>query len=128
MTDMPEIMQMAQQLARHAGTRQAIIARNVANADTPGYRAQDLGNFADTYRKGGTLALRTTRPGHIGAADTAFTARVRNVEGPTSPNGNSVSLEEEMLRGASTLRDHDLALAVYRSAIGILRTSLGRAR
>jgi hypothetical protein len=38
---------------------------NVANADTPGYRAGDLRPFAETYRAMPSLALRTTRPGHM---------------------------------------------------------------
>lgn len=126
MTDMPEILQMAHQLARHAGARQTVIARNVAHADTPGYRAADIAGFAETYRSSGALPLRATRPGHLGAAPGTAAPQSHETDTPAAPNGNTVSLEEELLRAADTKRSHDLALAVYRSALGLLRTSLGR--
>ena len=40
-----ELTRMAQALAAHAGARMAVIAQNVANADTPGYKAKDLPDF-----------------------------------------------------------------------------------
>ncbi|TCP61194.1 flagellar basal-body rod protein FlgB [Rhodovulum bhavnagarense] len=125
---MPEILQMAQALARHASARQAIIARNVANADTPGYRARDVAAFSDSYRAVATLPLRITRQGHLGATRADTLPRIRPAMAPAAPNGNTVSLEEEMLRAAQTQRANTLALSVYRSALGILRTSLGRTR
>ena len=43
-----------------------------------------------------------------------------------SPNGNTVSLETEMLNGVEVAREHSQALAIYKHALGIIRTSLGR--
>ena len=65
-----ELTRMAQSLAAHAGARMALVAQNVAHADTPGYRARDLPAFADVY-DGAETALRATRPGHIGTAAVA---------------------------------------------------------
>jgi flagellar basal-body rod protein FlgB len=45
-----------------------------------------------------------------------------------SPNGNTVSLETELVRSASAKRQHDVSLAIYRSSLDILRASLGRGR
>ena len=42
-----DILRMAQAYATHAATRQQAIAQNVANADTPGYRARDAIPFSD---------------------------------------------------------------------------------
>jgi flagellar basal-body rod protein FlgB len=128
MFEMLEIFRMAQGLAVHAGERQSVIARNVANADTPGYRAQDIEDFAKIYEGAGDgLALKATRPGHI-AAEGGLTHGARLVDSPDDydPNGNTVSLEDEMVKAAEVRRQHDMALAVYRSSLGILRTSLGR--
>ena len=44
-----EITKMAQGFARHAGARQAEIARNMAHADTPGFKARDMPAFAEVY-------------------------------------------------------------------------------
>jgi len=123
-----EIFQMAYGLARHAAARQAIVARNVANADTPGYRARDLASFSETYaRPAREVMLRTSRPGHLVAPDgVGPAAGARLTDDPVSPNGNSVSLESEMVRAAEIRRQHELALSVYSTSLNILRSSLGR--
>ena len=43
------VFKTAHAMAVHAGARQALIAQNVANADTPGYRARDLPSFAESF-------------------------------------------------------------------------------
>ncbi|WP_343116389.1 FlgB family protein [Ostreiculturibacter nitratireducens] len=128
MFDKLEILQMAQAMATHAATRQGAIAENVANADTPGYRARDLASFAETYRAGNGAPMRATRNGHLDELvehrEPEPLARAR--PGSESPNGNTVSLELEMVAAADVKREHDLALAIYQTSMGILRTGLGR--
>ncbi len=129
MLETPYVMKLAQSLARHAGARQTQIAKNIANADTPGYRARDLVDFSDTYQRSEPAeAQRTTRSKHLtaSAAETAF--RSYDLGGEASPNGNTVSLETEMVRASEAKSAHDTALSVYRSSLDILRTSLGRGR
>ena len=46
--------------------------------------------------------------------------------GEPSPNGNTVSIEDELVRQADTKRQFDLSLSVYQSGLSLLRTSLGR--
>ncbi|OWY13084.1 flagellar biosynthesis protein FlgB [Thioclava sp. F34-6] len=122
-----EIMKMASAMARHAAARQSAVAENIANADTPGYAARDLPPFEDLYRSEVGGDLRATRPGHIGAASTITTGPEPLASpGVTSPDGNAVSLEEEMVRSVEVKREHDLSLAIYRSSLNILRSSLGR--
>jgi flagellar basal-body rod protein FlgB len=108
---------------RHGAARQALSAVNVANADTPGYRAQALPAFADTL--GGAPALRVTRPGHLGQV-AAPAARAFDAPGESAPNGNTVSLEAEMFASVQASREHGQALAVWRHALTVLRGSLGR--
>lgn len=122
------VFRLASAMAAHAGARQTVIARNMANADTPGYAAQDIPAFqalvdADTAG----FAPRATRPGHRfpGAAEAVFTPRDRP-GAAADPNGNSVALETEMISAAETMRQHDRALAIYRASLGILRGALGR--
>lgn len=120
-----ELLGMAQSLAQHAGQRQALVAQNVANADTAGYKAKDYASFGETYKRAQpTEGLRTTRAGHVFAGESRGTLLQATETGdPSSPNGNSVSLETEMMRGAEVRQQHDLALAVFRSSLTILRTS-----
>jgi len=116
MFDRLEIFDLAGTRARHAAARQAVVAQNIANADTPGYRARDINDFSETLR-----AMRT-RTG----SDGALPIRTMDAGGPASPNGNTVSLELEMLRGIEAQRAHSRALRVYGSAMTILRASIGR--
>lgn len=127
MFDKLEIVRTAQALSAHAGARQAVIARNVANADTPGYKAQDLPDFAATVAGG--EAMRATRPGHLGGTGAGLPDPVPlATPGAASPDGNTVSLEGEMVRAVQVRQQHEMALAVYRSVSEITRTALGRGR
>jgi flagellar basal-body rod protein FlgB len=121
-----EIVRMAQAMATHAGARQGAIATNIANADTPGYKAQDMPDFAESFAKGADTALRMTRAGHIGAQGGNPQLIARTTGGAAAPNGNTVSLESEMVKAVEVRQQHDMALAIYRSTSSILRTSLGR--
>ena len=47
MYDSLSLFRLAASMARHAGERQAVVARNMANADTPGYRAEATVPFSD---------------------------------------------------------------------------------
>ena len=128
MLDAPNLMKMAQSLARHAGARQAQIAKNIANADTPGYRARDLVDFSETYRKQDGTDVQTTRAKHMTGRETGPAFRTFDIGGEASPNGNNVSIEVEMARGTDAKSSHDLALTIYKSSLDILRSSIGRGR
>lgn len=122
-----EIFSVAQALAKHGAKRQSVIAQNVANADTPGYRARDLVAFSETYRGTTGNEMRTTRAGHgFGAETRDYVGRIDMVYRPdaASPNGNNVSLEQEIFAAARAKSAHDRALAVYGSAMKILRISV----
>ena len=122
-----EILQMASAMASHASARQNAVAQNIANADTPGYAARDLPSFESLYQSGRVDDMRATRAGHIGADHIVSTSyKVTADPDATSPDGNSVSLEDEMVKSVEVKRQHDLALAIYRSSLTVLRTSLGR--
>lgn len=124
-----EIFNMAQGLASHSAARQATIARNVANADTPGYRARDMVAFSKSYHNQPSLKMRTTRAGHVMPGERSQSPH-RTIEanrpGAASPNGNNVSIETEMMMAAQVSGQHRLALTVYRTSLSILRSSLGR--
>ncbi len=122
-----EIFQMAGAMARHAVTRQTEIARNTANADTPGYKARDVAPFSETYRQQtGGMQQRATRPGHFARSDKFYPVVQNTGGGSESPNGNNVSLESEMMKSVEASSEHDRALAIYKSSLNILRLSLGR--
>ncbi|WP_425084157.1 FlgB family protein [Ruegeria profundi] len=122
------VFKTAYAMATHAGQRQAVIARNMANADTPGYQPRDIEAFKTAFENtSAKTEMTATRQGHLnGSSPTGQNWAEYEAEPHGDPNGNGVSLEGEMLKAIEVKRQHDRALAIYRSSIGILRTSLGR--
>lgn len=121
-----QLTAMAQAMSSHAGARMGLIAQNVAHADTPGYKALDLPPFAEVYRSSGATGMRQTKPGHLDDPEAAALSMPRRSGGAGAPNGNAVSLEQEMVKAASVRQDHEMALAIYRNTSDIIRASLGR--
>ena len=122
-----DVFKTAHAMARHAGQRQALVAENMANSDTPGFRPRDLTPFSEMVRPGATdVSARATRPGHLFGSGPADTLRPTELRGPTGADGNGVSLEQEMLRAVEVKRQHDRAIAIYKSGLTVLRSSLGR--
>ena len=121
-----DIFRTAAAMARHAGARQAVVAENIANADTPGYRARAIAPFSLADAPDRRHVMRGTRPGHMQPDFNPAAARPELTDDEPSPNGNTVSLETEMLNGVEVAREHSRALAIYKHALGIIRTSLGR--
>jgi flagellar basal-body rod protein FlgB len=121
-----DVIQRATDMARHSAARQAVVAQNLANADTPGYRALAMPSYEMALRQRPGLALSGTRPGHLGTVAALSDSRARDRMTEPAPNGNAVSLEAEMLQGVEAQREHSRALSIWRHAIGVLRTSLGR--
>lgn len=126
-----EVFRISSAMARHAGEKQAIAAENVANSDTPEFKARDLTAFAETYMKdvsrAGVQSLKATREQHLhGNIRGEFGDPVIDENGIASPNGNTVSLEAEMLKSLNAKRQHDRALAIYKSSMTVLRATLSR--
>ncbi|WGH80343.1 flagellar basal body protein [Jannaschia ovalis] len=116
------LLGLAAGAARHAAARQATISVNVANADTPGFRARDLAPFDPG---GDPFALRQTHPMHLGAGAMAPPSfEISDVA--ADPNGNTVDLEDQILRGIEAARGHDRAVTIYRGTLDMLRASIGR--
>lgn len=114
-------------MAQHAAQRQAVAASNVANADTPGYVARDVAPLKPAVGNRTFIThMKQTREGHHLTGQASKMADLRQDRVEYSPNGNSVSLEEEMLKSVDAKRAHDRALTIYKSSLSILRTTLGR--
>ena len=121
-----KVLQTSFAMARHAGTRQAITAANMANADTPNYRAQSIAPFSETFDGMQSAGLRATRTNHLQADTAGPNAQITFSDAESSPNGNTVSLEQEMINSVEIQREHNRALAIYKHSLDVLRLSIGR--
>ena len=118
------ILRMADAVARHSALRHRLISENIANSDTPGYRAQDIEPFQTAFER--ETAVKATRPEHIsGSVRRTFSARPDSALGAESPNGNDVALGDQMVRATKALGAHNRATTVYKKTMDILRTTLG---
>lgn len=119
------LFQLAERRLAWAGQRQAVLAQNVANANTPGYQPRDVAPFAAIL---GAVqpGLAATDPGHIQpAAGAAETRHARPRE--RAPDGNAVSLEDQLMKVADTSSTQEMVANLYRKYHGMFRTALGRA-
>jgi flagellar basal-body rod protein FlgB len=114
-------------------TRQGLLAENVANAETPGYRGRDLAQYDFDDRKAAfpssaTVTTSATQPMHFSvssAEGSIFDAqRMANFE--ITPEGNGVTLEDEMMKVTTNMMDYQAATSLYQKSIKILRTAMGR--
>ena len=131
-TDLP-LVAMLRNRMQWQQTRQKVLAENVANADTPGFRAREL--KAPRFRPDGSLAaaglpgvgLERTSLVHLaGTGQTAPPEERTGTRFEMMPSGNAVSLEEEMLKAADNQGDYQLASLLYRKSLQTLRTAVGR--
>jgi flagellar basal-body rod protein FlgB len=109
--------------------RQSVLAENVANADTPGYVAQDLRppDFRQILQESTSqVALATTNPAHITAKRTLADLETRETESGDGGRGGHVQIEQEMLKVSKTANDYALMATLYRANLGLVKTVLGR--
>lgn len=119
-----KILDMASAMARYAANRHQVLAQNISNADTNGYRAKDLEPFSDIVKRAtGTLSESAAARA---LDDSSWRVIESSAKGAASPNGNTVSLEDQMVRSVEAQQAHEAATAIYKKTIDILRISLGR--
>jgi len=108
--------------------RQRVLAENVANADTPNYRPNDLAEpkFNLPAPGPGPLQLARTDPGHIAGSTGAATFANGSPQYQVRPAGNAVSLEDEMLKVAANQMDYQAATSLYTRSLGLIKTAVGR--
>ncbi|MFO1118812.1 MAG: flagellar basal body protein [Rhodospirillales bacterium] len=113
------------------GQRQQVLARNIANADTPGYIPSDLKPFETgtaLARKVPAVRLAATTPNHLGgtiAPPQAWAEQRTKDAVEATPNGNAVDLEEQMAKLGEVGAAHKLATQLYRKYTGMVRTAAG---
>lgn len=113
------------------GDRQRVISQNVANSDTPGYVARDLkvpANFEKLLTQGqsstrmmATSAMHYSPPSPKGRFDA-----VRTPDSETTLDGNSVVVEEQMLKMAESRMAYDTAISFYTKSMQMIRLAAKR--
>ena len=113
--------------------RQKVLAHNVANADTPNYMARDVSEatFKEMMRENSDrIRLASTSDGHLAGNSRNGSSRARSQEDAveSSPTGNNVVLEEEMMKVSETAADYELMTNLYKKSVGLLKLAISRPR
>ena len=113
--------------------RQQLISQNVANADTPGYAARDLKPFSFDAAMKAAHAPQGGAPARTNPAHLAGTARPVKTwtsnaapDSETTLDGNSVVLEEQMLKMGEARAAYDAAVGFYQKSLALIRTAARR--
>lgn len=96
-----------------ASTRQAAIAGNIANVNTPRYKARDIGTFK-AEMSSPRLQLAAADPRHMVISELEM--RAEDIDHTDTwdlkHSANTVSLDEEMMKADETARIHQLSTSV----------------
>lgn len=137
MADLPKIFQGITAGMRHLSDRQRVIAGNIANSETPGFKARtmpepDFSSMVGVRSGASGVAkpsvVRTSGMLALGASETASSGRIvedKDVT-ETKPDGNNVTLEDQLLRLGQVQADYATLTSLYAKQMKLLKTALGR--
>jgi flagellar basal-body rod protein FlgB len=109
--------------------QQKVVAQNIANAETAKYAAQDLKPFsfgAHMQAQAAPTMMAATQAGHMAPKSQrtglgAGYKAVRSPDSETTLNGNTVVLEEEMIKMSDARMNYDAAITFYQKSVALLR-------
>ena len=126
------ILQLAKNRLAWLSQRQEILAQNIANADTPKYRARDIEPFKfERMLRSSVTPVNVSRTqanhlsGHRSSVGEYAEEKTRKPF-ETAPSGNSVILEEQMAKINETSISHKLTIQLYKKHLRMVRTALGK--
>ncbi len=119
------LFEVAAQKAQWLSARQTAIAGNVANANTPGYRALDIQPFSAVLDSS-PLEMASTDPAHLTSSQSQADA-LREIEVQPSEqtlSGNTVNLEQQMINLGDVNRDYTMNANIRRAFHQLLLSAL----
>lgn len=102
--------------------RQVTLAQNIANLSTPGYVPQDAPDFASTLHNAAG-SLTRTNPRHLAAMPLSGKDLLQKQQ--VAPDGNAVTMEDELMKVADTESQARLSTAIYREYLNMFSLALG---
>ena len=118
------LFELASHRTQYLSSRQQLIAGNVANANTPQYAAQDLKPFSAVLDQ--QFTMTTTNPAHITPPETELAAdrQTDSDAADSTISGNSVNLQDEMMKLGEVSRDSSMANSVKKIFHQMMMSSL----
>ena len=118
------LFDLAAQRLAWVDQRQTLLAQNVANADTPGYQGRDVTPFAQQLSQLAPQIMRTDPQHMAGTLPMMSDLRLRPHE--RAPDGNAVSIEEQLTEIADTQGAQALTTNLVTKYMAMFRMALGK--
>jgi flagellar basal-body rod protein FlgB len=111
-----QLFELASRQAEWLTVRQSVVSGNIANANTPAYKSQDVAPFQEVLENT-RLPMAVTNPLHMGdsASDTYVVQSGVDKGAASQLSGNSVDLSSELMKEGMVKRDYDLNTAIVKS-------------
>ncbi|MCO5732999.1 flagellar basal body rod protein FlgB [Rhizobium sp. SSA_523] len=115
-----QLFDLASRQAEWLSVRQQVVAGNIANASTPGFKAKDITPF-DAVLKSSGFTMARTNAGHLSGnsidsrLDVSIEEEELNNEIGVQESGNSVSLSQELRKTGEIKRQYDLSTSLVKS-------------
>lgn len=128
----PPLLSLIAKRMAWLGQRQKVLAENIANANTGGYKTRDLEpmKFTDMVRGasgGGKLKMTTTSVGHITPRSAKAPAAKEIVTDASAKlSGNTVDVEKEVMKVGQTAMDYQFITHLYRKQVAMIKLAIGR--
>jgi flagellar basal-body rod protein FlgB len=124
-TDLPLFSMLRSRMQWHQ-ERQRLLAENVSNSDTQGYRPRDMAplQFDKTMPNLTSIGLERTAAGHIASSSQSEGSKFGGYE--VRPTGIAVNLEDEMIKVAANQMDYQAATTLYSKSLGLLKIAIGK--
>src|SRR5262245_20496375 len=112
-----------------AVARETVAASNLANVDTPGYRAREV-DFEDALRRelGATLPLAATDPTHLSTSNAASPSVRESAGLPMRRDGNTVQMDRELLAMSKAAGDFSAAQTALAAKFRLVRYAINEGR
>ena len=108
----------------YAGRRHEVLTQNIANAETPGYRARDLA-VGETFATVIGGAITNEASGGLGLAAAQSEPRLTLVQdNPAAANGNDVNLDRQMARLAENSLFHQALVQILAGQFTVLKQAV----
>jgi flagellar basal-body rod protein FlgB len=109
-------------LIKAADVRQRIVSSNIANADTPGYKARDV-KFGNMLEK--EMKLKSTNPKHMSSENSIKMWNQFVIEeNPSWGDRNNVELNVEMAKMTENSLYHNAAIKILNAKIKMFKSAI----
>ena len=129
-----DVFRISSQKMGWLSERQTVLAQNIANSDTPGYKAKDLRmpDFSSMLNSEKGIPVAKTAKGHLMGTVARSDFRIVNEKSrnvyEVNPNENAVVMEEQLMKVNDSNMNYKLVTNIYRKNLSMFKMALGASR